>query len=178
MQRRFFIKQSAAIAASIVLPVPLVASGTTKIQNLSQALFWLYQLEAAPGVKASGVWPLASVLEHLAQSIEMSMDGFPEPKSALFQNTVGAAAFALFKLRGQMSHSLSEPIPGAPILSSSGAWRAASARLRAVIARFNAHSRALKPHFAYGELSKTDFAIAHSMHIANHQDEITIHRLA
>jgi hypothetical protein len=34
------------------------------------------------------------------------------------------------------------------------------------------------PHFAYGNLSKSDYAMAHSMHIANHQDEIIIHRLA
>jgi Protein of unknown function (DUF1569) len=30
------------------------------------------------------------------------------------------------------------------------------------------------PHFAYGQLSKTDFALAHAFHIANHQDEFVV----
>jgi hypothetical protein len=178
MQRRRFILQSTAIAAAMGLPAYVFANDSTKVQSLAQALLWLDQLEAAPGVKTSGAWPLSAVLEHLSQSIEMSMEGFPEPKSALFQNTLGTAAFSVFKLRGKMSHSLAEPIPGAPVLTPSLAWRPAANRLRTAITRFNAHSAALKPHFAYGTLSKPDYAIAHTLHIANHQDEIAIHRLA
>lgn len=178
MQRRSFLIQTSAIAASLAMPAYLGAQEISKVQSLSQALLWLDQLEAAPGVKTSGAWPLSAVLEHLSQSIEMSMEGFPQPKSALFQNTLGAAAFTVFKLRGQMSHSLAEPIPGAPVLTPSLAWRPAAARLRAAITRFNSSSAPLKPHFAYGALSKPDYAIAHSMHIANHQDEISMHQLA
>lgn len=183
MQRRSFIISSSIVAAGVCLPVICLPVGTWaqeggKVQSLSQALLWLDQMEAAPDAKASGAWPLSAVLEHLSQSIEMSMDGFAQPKSALFQNTVGTAAFTIFKWRGKMSHSLAEPIPGAPALTASPAWRPAANRLRAAISQFNAHSAALKPHFAYGALSKADYAIAHSLHIANHQDEITIHRLA
>jgi Protein of unknown function (DUF1569) len=178
MQRRSFLTRTSVIATAICLPAPLFANDSAKVQSLAHALLWLDQLEAAPGVKTSGAWPLSAVLEHLAQSIEMSMEGFPQPKSALFQNTVGSAAFTIFKFRSQMSHSLAEPIPGAPVLTPSPAWRPSAARLRAAIARFTTHSAPLKPHFAYGNLSKPDFAIAHSMHMANHQDEISIHRLA
>lgn len=182
MQRRSFLTRHAVvIMASIASPGLIstaLANDSAKVQSLSQALLWLDQLEAAPGVKTSGAWPLSAILEHLSQSIDMSMDGFAQPKSALFQNTVGTAAFSLFKWRGQMSHSLSEPIPGAPVLTPTPTWRPAATRLRASIARFNAQSAALKPHFAYGSLSKTDYAIAHTMHIANHQDEIALHRLA
>jgi len=112
------------------------------------------------------------VLQHLAQSIEMSIDGYPEPKSALFQNTAGSAAFAYFKWKGRMSHGLAEPIPGAPPLALSAEVPAGAARLRGAIARFQRHGGALKPHFAYGALTKADYAIAHTLHIANHQDEI------
>jgi hypothetical protein len=182
MQRRtFLVSQAALIGASVGAPAWLssaLAQESGKVQSLAQVLLWLDQLEAAPGVKTSGAWPLSAIFEHLSQSIEMSMDGFPQPKSALFQHTVGAAAFTVFKWRGQMSHSLSEPIPGAPALTPSPAWRPAAARLRSAIARFSSHKTALMPHFAYGNLNKTDYAIAHTMHIANHQDEIAIHRLA
>ncbi|MDO8768021.1 MAG: DUF1569 domain-containing protein, partial [Burkholderiaceae bacterium] len=30
------------------------------------------------------------------------------------------------------------------------------------------------PHFAYGALSRADFALAHAFHIANHQNEIVV----
>jgi hypothetical protein len=114
------------------------------------------------------------VLEHLAQSIEFSMSGFPQPKSALFQNTAGAAAFAFFKWRGRMSHGLAEPIPGAAALTMQGDWRLGAARLRTAIDKFNAHSGPLMPHFAYGALDKAEYTLAHVFHIANHQDEIAV----
>ena len=104
----------------------------------------------------------------------MSIDGFPQPKGALFQWTAGRAAFAVFRARGKMSHGLAEPIPGAPPLDIGADWKPAARRLRAAIARFDAHKGALKPHFAYGELAKPDFELAHCMHIANHQDEIAL----
>jgi Protein of unknown function (DUF1569) len=143
-----------------------------KVTSLAEARFWLDQLEKVPGAKATGKWPLVSVLEHLAQSIEMSLDGFPQSKSAVFQHTVGAAAFTVFQWRGKMAHGLDEPIPGAPALTSQGDWKPAANRLRAAIARFEAHTGPLQPHFAYGALSKAEFAQAHVFHIANHQDEI------
>ncbi|HSI52351.1 MAG: DUF1569 domain-containing protein [Ramlibacter sp.] len=145
-----------------------------QVQTLDDSLRWLDQLEKAPRAKAIGAWPLGAVLEHLAQSIEMSMDGFPQPRSALFQKTAGSAAFAYFSWRGRMSHGLAEAIPGAPALSAGADWKPGAVRLRQAITRFNAYSGPLKPHFAYGSLTKAEFALAHNMHVANHQDEILL----
>lgn len=39
---------------------------------------------------------------------------------------------------------------------------------------FEAFSGGLRPHFAFGALSKTDFALAHVFHIANQQNEIVL----
>jgi hypothetical protein len=142
------------------------------VQSLDQSLQWLDSLERAVRVSAVGAWPLGAVLEHLAQSIEMSIDGFPQPKGALFQRTAGNAAFAFFKWRGRMSHGLAEPIPGAPPLGAGADWKPGALRLRQAITRFNGHSGPLQPHFAYGELTKPEFALAHSLHIANHREEI------
>ena len=145
-----------------------------KVQTLEDALRWLDRLEKAGSVRATGAWPLSSVLDHLAQSIEMSMDGFPQPRSALFQGSAGAAAFAFFKWRGQMTHGLAEPIPGAPSLTAVADWKPAAIRLRAAITRFHGYRGLLKPHFAYGALDRRDFTLAHALHIANHQDEIVV----
>lgn len=145
-----------------------------KVQSLDDALRWLDKLDRAATARATGAWPLGAVLEHMAQSIDMSMDGFPQPRSAVFQATAGAAAFAFFRWRGQMNHSLSEPIPGAPALGAGGDWRPGAARLRTAITRFQGNAGGLKPHFAYGALGKADFSLAHALHIANHQDEIVL----
>lgn len=145
-----------------------------KVQSLDESLRWLDRVERAASVKAIGAWPLGAVLEHLAQSIEMSMDGYPHARSALFQRTAGSAAFAYFKWSGRMNHGLAEAIPGAPALTATSDWRPAAMRLRAAITRFNGYGGPLKPHFAYGPLTRPEFALAHNMHIANHQQEIVV----
>jgi Protein of unknown function (DUF1569) len=172
MNRRNLLHTSLLVPLSFATGFTM--ADTPKVQSLDDALRWLDKLDKAASVKSSTAWKMSGVLEHLAQSIEMSLDGFPQPKSTLFQNTVGAAAFTVFGWRGRMSHGLTEPIPGAPVLSQSDDWKPAAQRLRAAIARFNTHTGSLKPHFAYGALSRGDFALAHTFHIANHQDEIVV----
>lgn len=147
---------------------------TPKVQSLDDVMRWLDRLERATQVHSTNAWPMSAVLEHMAQSVDMSLDGFPQPRSALFQSTLGAAAFTVFRLRGRMNHGLTEPIPGAPILPQTPDWKPGVARLRTAVQRFQRHTGALQPHFAYGTLSHADFALAHTLHIANHQDDITV----
>lgn len=160
-----------AIPALVAAPCALAQAGAP-VTSLEAALRWLDTLERSSRVRTTGAWPIGTVLQHLAQSIEMSLDGYPAPRSAWFQQTAGSAAFAFFKWRGRMRHGLDEPIPGAPALAASADPRAGALRLRAAIQRFQGHGGALRPHFAYGALTKADYALAHSLHIANHQEEI------
>lgn len=124
----------------------------------------------ASGWRHSGAFTLAQMLEHAAQSVEFSMQGFPAPKSALFQGTLGRAAFAVFDARGTMRHGLDEPIPGAPALSLP--LEAAIQRLLAALQAFEAWQQPLAPHFAYGALDKNQYTRAHLMHLANHWTEV------
>jgi hypothetical protein len=161
---------AAAAGAGYVLHQPgndrrLVFAGLDEamreVERLSQAT-----VHALPPATA---WNWSETLEHCAQSIEFSLHGFPAPKSALFQNTLGAAAIHLFALRGRMSHNLAEPIPGAPALDASAPdASAALARLRQAVRDFTAHMGPLQPHFAYGALDKARYEQAHAMHLANH----------
>jgi hypothetical protein len=96
------------------------------------------------------------------------MSGFPELKSGLFQHTIGAAAIGVFMWRGRMKHDLSEPIPGAAALDAKAEPARAVERLRAAILKFANWSQPLQPHFAYGELNKQQYELAHAMHLANH----------
>lgn len=113
-------------------------------------------------------WTPTEVFNHCAQSIEYSMDGYPELKPAWFRHSVGPAAFAVFSARGAMRHPLTEAIPGAAPLAEPASQEAALQRLQAAFARFAAHTGELKPHFAYGALSHEQYAGAHVLHLYNH----------
>lgn len=133
------------------------------------------RIETLPaGAATTEGWGLAQVLVHAAQSVEFSLAGFPQPKSALFRGTVGALAFTVFDQRGRMSHGLEEPIPGAPALDAATPLPAAVARLSKALADFDAHRGALAPHFAYGALDKAQYTRAHLMHLADHWQRVRI----
>ncbi len=71
-----------------------------------------------------------------------------------------------------MKHNLAEPIAGAPAIEVAGDTSEALARLRKALTDFENFNGTLAPHFAYGALSKDDFALAHALHFSNHLDEI------
>lgn len=127
---------------------------------------------AKGAIASTGKWNPHQIFTHCAQSIEYSMAGYPAPKSKLFQDTAGAAAFALFSAKGKMKHGLAEQIDGAPALEAKTDTAAALARLRQAFLDFRRFNGALAPHFAYGPLDKQQFEQAHVMHFYNHLDEI------
>jgi Protein of unknown function (DUF1569) len=172
MQRRTLLLTSAAIVAAgtagwLALP------SDTRALTVASATSELAKLKGAK-IKHTGGWTPAQVFEHLAQSIDYSMTGFPQSKSAFFQSTAGAAAFAVFQAKGAMKHGLTEVIPGAPALAMNADQDAALDRLLKSLATFDSFSGALKPHFAYGELDKQKYAAAHSMHVFNHLTEFSV----
>ncbi len=117
-------------------------------------------------------WSLSQLLQHLAQSIEYSMQGYPEMKSAVFRALIGNSAWLVFNARGAMSHSLTEPIPGAPPLDATRSLKASVDRLLAALTAFEAWQGPLQAHFAYGQLDKAQYTRAHLMHLANHWERL------
>jgi len=171
--RRVFIKTVVGVGVG---PTALLAgcqdsnAVDRKLQfgSLRAALAEAERLAHSAAVAADSVWTLPQTLVHCAQSIEYSLAGFPEMKSKAFQNTAGAAAFSVFAWRGRMSHDLTEQIPGAPSLDSDADMAVSLERLRSAVDAFESTQQPLKPHFAYGSLDKSQYEIAHSMHLANH----------
>lgn len=124
-------------------------------------------------LKIDGAWSIGMVLSHCAQSIQYSMQGYPEMKSAFFRGTVGSLVFSIFSLRGKMSHGLEEPIPGSSNLDSKILFAAGKTELLNAIQLFSAqNAEDLKPHFAYGALDKVDYDMAHTLHIKNHFERL------
>jgi len=122
-------------------------------------------------IETSGNWDVARTFNHLAQSIEFSMTGFPVQKSALFQNTAGKLAYSVFQANGRMTHALDEEIPGEVIDLNNTNHSQARERLVRSLEQFAQFDQSLQPHFAYGELNKDQYAIAHALHVNNHLEE-------
>ena len=122
-----------------------------------------------------GEWDPYQIFTHCAQSVEFSMSKFPIHKSSFFKNTLGKLAFSIFSHKGKMTHGLNEPIPGAPTLSSktnTSDFKKALNRLKEALMAFDKYQGDIAPHFAYGELTKKEFEMAHVLHLYNHLQEI------
>jgi hypothetical protein len=166
MDRRRALKTTTVLLAA----APLAAC-TGKLKTFSswkQAQQAVLDLLFSPMVVQGNPWNLSQVMQHVAQSIEYSMQGFPALKGAWFRSSVGSAAFAVFNARGAMNHDLAEPIPGAPALDASQALKTSVQRLLDAMDAFAQFNGTLRPHFAYGELTKPQYERAHLMHLANH----------
>ena len=144
-----------------------------KFQTLDQALEELGRLEQNPP-KLESEWSVAKVLVHCAQSIEYSMQGFPQNRSVIIRKLIGPMVYARFASKGQMSHDLTDPIPGAPDITNETDLGAAYTRLRKAIADFRAFSGETREHFAFGKLNKAEYEVAHAMHLANHFSQMEI----
>ena len=173
--RRLFLARASRARPAVMLGAALAGCGDAakndrqlRFTSLEQAMRERARLARPQALAPATAWNWVQTLSHCAQSIEYSMTGFPQPRSALFQRTVGAAAFQVFAWRGRMTHDLSEPIPGAPALAGGDDVDAAVARLERAVEAFDAWQRPLRPHFAYGALDKAAYGQAHAMHLANH----------
>lgn len=176
MQRRRRIALIGLATVAVGAPALYWASRPAALQSpafdsTEGALRTLAALKTQP-VRMGGAWDLAHVLHHAAQSVEYSLQGFPELKPGWFRATVGPVAATVFSARGRMNHSLTEPIPGAPDIAQGQPLGPAVDRAIAALQAFERHTGALHPHFAYGELSKEDYRRAHLMHFANHWQDV------
>jgi hypothetical protein len=143
--------------------------------SLEEALQEIQRLrQAHEQVQIEGDWTLLQHLSHCKQSIVFSLQGYPENKSQFFQQTIGKWVFNKFEQQGYMRHNRNEPIPQAPMLPTKGDIILAFRDLEQTIVDFDAFQGELKPHFAYGSLSKKQYEKAHAMHLADHFSVMTL----
>ncbi|MBL4797438.1 MAG: DUF1569 domain-containing protein [Oleispira sp.] len=175
MERRQFVKASAVAGLGLLGGVSVWLNIGPDKESLTIAVV-LRKLEALTDkpISHSGNWDPAKVFVHCAQSIEYSMTGYPEHKSDVFKNTVGSLAFSAFAVKGAMTHGLDQPIPGAPAINSDQNLPLALAQLKQSLVDFSQYKGELKPHFAYGELTKAEYEAAHVMHVYNHLQEFSV----
>ncbi|MDI7201982.1 DUF1569 domain-containing protein [Leptospira santarosai] len=143
--------------------------------SLSQVSHELKIFKKMNSIRGYGTWDAGKVFLHGAQSIEYSIRGYPENKSTLFQNTIGKLVFLKFAFSKKMYHDLEAPIPGAVEIRTGTDWQESLSILQETVLKFRNYDGELKPHFAYGNLSKEEYDLAHAMHIANHFSFLTFH---
>jgi hypothetical protein len=147
---------------------PMLFTRNVRFHSLEEAKEEITRLKTSAKVMVSPGWSLPEILNHCSQSIEFSLQGFPEYKSVFFQKTIGKLAFLVFKTRGYMNHNLADPIPSAPSIINPKEYNAVFNRVETAIDLFLKFENELKPHFAYGSINKKGYNMAHAMHIANH----------
>ena len=143
-----------------------------RLRSLDEAEAELQRLLAAKEIFMSPGWDLPHVLDHCARSIEFAMEGFPVERNPIFQALIGKTAFRFFDYKGEISHNLTEEIPGSEPTEASAHLETAFARLFQNIHTLKTYDGPLKPHFAYGVLTKSEYERANAMHIANHLSAI------
>ncbi|WP_088330478.1 DUF1569 domain-containing protein [Lacimicrobium sp. SS2-24] len=175
MQRRQFLLGTLAASAALSSGALIwLATGDQKPDlSISSVLATLQEMDEQAYL-TTGSWDLYQILTHCAQSIEYSISGFPEHKPEWFKDTLGVLAFTVFARKGEMYHALDEPIPGSQGIQAGGDVRQAYQRLQQTLLDFQHHDGPLHAHFAYGALSKQDYALAHAMHFYNHLQEIQL----
>jgi Protein of unknown function (DUF1569) len=134
---------------------------------LAQALERAEKCEFEAREPATG-WSLPQALAHCAQSIELSLTGYPRARGRLFQRVFGRAIKRRFLRRGVMVHNRAASIPGAPAIAPGVTRSEALARLRRAIAEFEAHDGPCAPHFTYGPTTKVEYEAFHAMHLIDH----------
>jgi len=117
--------------------------------------------------------PLSRICDHCTFGILSSMDGYPVLKSKFYRLTIGRIAFHTFMIMRRMKHNTSLPIPGEH-LANSESLELAVTRMRQAIDRFRSWNAPLKPHFAYGRLSKSQYELIHCLHLEDHLRSITL----
>jgi len=176
MKRRTLLKAGVGtgvlVGAGAIGFLSLKDNSNAQFASLEEVLRFIESVPSTIQVSHSGVWNAFQTFTHIAQSIEFSLFGYPQLKSSLFRSTLGPLAFSVFSMKGASTHALDEPIPGAPVLVAQGNPYQSLRYLRGALLEFIHYRRELKPHFAYGELTKEEYTQAHLMHINEHFAEL------
>jgi len=139
-----------------------------RLSSLADALRELDALEKViAAARPEGPWSLAHILHHVAASIEYSLGGYPEYRSAFVRAVIGPLVLRFFLARGVLTHGHAEEIAGAPPPPDDDV-ASALGRLRKAIADFGASTAEPVEHFVYGRVTRAEYDRIHAMHLADH----------
>jgi hypothetical protein len=121
---------------------------------------------AASGYARSGNWGLGQVCDHLAATMEMSLDGFPSKMPWVVR--VLARWLVLGRIRKHRVFQRRVAAPAYLLPQDTTKDRAGLERLRAAVARLKGHPGEMQPSPLFGQLSPQDWHEVHLWHAEHH----------
>jgi hypothetical protein len=124
------------------------------------------------GYRKAGRWDLAQACNHLADWMEFPLDGFPTPPLAMRPVLWAVKTFAGRSMLRKTLETRSMPagVPTLPATAHSQGGDEARAvdRLKATIARFQAHTGPFHPSPVFGEADREIWNRVQRIHCAHH----------
>jgi hypothetical protein len=118
------------------------------------------------GYTTVGNWSLAQICEHLARSINCTIDGFPVRAPWIVRKTLGRLLLWRILRTGRFAEGMKAPAEYQP--AGGGDERAAAEGLRAALRRFATHAGPLVEHPMGGWVSREVWVRFHCIHCAHH----------
>jgi hypothetical protein len=125
----------------------------------------------ANGYGRAGNWSLGQVCDHLANTMERSLDGFPSKSPLPFRVLARWVALPSILKHRQFKRRF----PAPPYLEPPAAQddRGALERLRAAISRLKGHAGELQTHPVFGRLTRSQWQELHLWHCEHHLSFLT-----
>jgi hypothetical protein len=125
----------------------------------------------ANGYGRAGNWSLGQCCDHLASTMERSLEGFPSKLPLPFR-----VAARWVALPGILKHrQFKRRFPSPPYLEPAAAQDdvAALERLRATVSRLKSHAGELQSHPVFGKLTRAQWQEVHLWHCEHHLSFLT-----
>lgn len=123
-------------------------------------------------IKVKTDWSMYHTLVHCAETIEYSMNGYPEMKPAFLRATVGKLAIKKFLRQGYMKHSLVADVAGGRKIKEDGSFEEGKNILLSMIDEFLNYKGKFAPHLLFGNLSREEYDQYFVLHIQDHFSEL------
>ncbi len=120
----------------------------------------------ARGYDRAGAWGLGQACDHLAKTMDRSLDGFPELKPLPFR--VLARWVALGAILKHRQSNRRFPAPSYLLPTDAADDRAGLDRLRSAVGRLKAHAGPMHMHPVFGNVTPEQWREIHLWHSEHH----------
>ncbi len=142
-----------------------------RFRSLDDARQELTRIESSV-VEATGLWSLGQIYNHLSESLEHCTSSYPRYAPKFLRRTIGPLAFRSMRNKGYMPPGSMNP--DAPRAREDQDAESAMRRLRSALARFEAFDGTHPEHPFFGSLTRDDWRILQTFHLANHLGYVQI----
>jgi len=138
-----------------------------RFKNFNDIRQELSALEKGP-VVTTGQWSYFQILEHCRKAVEGSMKGLHRDLSWWKRHVMGPIGMYKTAKDGFIPTGIGSPMKGTPVERMEGDEKTALSQLRQALVDFEKFEGKFSDHPRFGQMSKKNWLLFHSMHLANH----------